>query len=386
MKTFPYIEDYMEVIAGERDPATGKLYGLFASTPPIVSLARYDVNIVNSMAAATMDGRSLTDKQAELAVKIVLKYRKQLEKIGIDVKPAETPHFRLGIREIDRRRLLYVDNDHIVLQFPYDTKMIDDIRDLAKISQGTWRFQQESKTWKLAITETNVVAAHGFATNHQFEIAENFQPYLQTVLNSEAEPYEIKLVKSNEQLSITNAPSSLTNAINDWCGFDSSNVDLLVDESPRYGYTIDQNIEEDVINRHGPRIYNLMTAIESKFSPTSGADVIKDLVRYAEVTGRYPIYVYEPNLSGHLFKHFVGQYFHPDDIYQTQNLKRTEETIDKKVIYFNKYLTSWQQPIRLLVSSQGMMYGGEKSMLLQQAEKVVYFATEVYNNKKTKQT
>ena len=117
MKTFAYIEDYMEVIAGERNPVTGSLYGLFASTPPIVSLARYDVNIVNSMAAATMDGRALTDKQADLAVKIVLKYRKQLEKLGIDVAPAEYPQFRLGIRTIDRRRLLYVKDDHIVLQF-----------------------------------------------------------------------------------------------------------------------------------------------------------------------------------------------------------------------------------------------------------------------------
>lgn len=382
MKTFPYIEDYLEVIAGERNPSTGSLYGLFASTPAIVSLARYDVNILNSMAAATMDGRALTDKQAELAVKMVLKYRKQLEKVGIDVSPAETPQFRLGIRTIDRRRLLYIDGDHIVLQFPYDTKMIDDIRDLAKISQGTWRFQQEPKVWRLAITETNVIAAHGFATNHQFEIEDNFKPYLQTVLDCEQQPYAIKLIEVEGQLSITNAPTSLVDAINNWCGFDSSNLNLLVDESARYGYTVDPAIEETIISQYSPRIYNLMTSIESKFAPTADEDVLEDLVKYAEITGRYPIYVYEPDLSGKLFKNFVGRYFHPDDIYQTQNLKRTDETVHKKVIYFNKYLTSWEQPIRLLVSGQGMMYGGEKSILIQQAEKIVYFATEVYNNKK----
>jgi hypothetical protein len=47
-------------------------------------------------------------------------------------------------------------------------------------------------------------------------------------------------------------------------------------------------------------------------------------------------------------------------------------------------MTTWDQPIPLLVSGQGMMHGGEKTLLLQRAEKVVYFATEVYNNKKTK--
>ena len=138
MKTFLYVEDYLEVINGDRDPASGKLYGLFNNTPPIVSLARYDVQILSSMSATTSDGKSLTDKQAELAVKIVLKYRKQLEKLEIDVTPVETPKFRLGIRQIDRRRLLYIDNNKLVLKFPYDTKLISDIRDLAKISQGQW--------------------------------------------------------------------------------------------------------------------------------------------------------------------------------------------------------------------------------------------------------
>jgi hypothetical protein len=118
---------------------------------------------------------------------------------------------------------------------------------------------------------------------------------------------------------------------------------------------------------------------ESKFKPDGDYTVYKDLVKYAEVTGRYPIYVYEPNLSGHLYKHFVGQYFHPDDIHQVTQLKPETSIVNKKVIYFNRYHSSWNQTIPLLVSSQGMMHGGEKTLLLQQAEKVVYFATEVYN-------
>lgn len=85
MKTFPYIEDYLEIINGDRDPATGKIYGLFDSTQPIVSLARYDVSVLASMSSATQSGRALTDRQAELAVKIILKYQKQLEKLGIGV-------------------------------------------------------------------------------------------------------------------------------------------------------------------------------------------------------------------------------------------------------------------------------------------------------------
>ena len=381
MKTFPYVEDYLEIINGDRDPVTGKPYGLFDDTPPIISLARYDVGIINSMSSSTLDGRALTDKQAELSLKIISKYKKQLEKLEIDISPIENPKFRLGVRQIDRRRLLYIDDDKIILQFPYDTKLIDDIRDLAKISQGQWHFASEPKVWRLAITETNVVAAHGFATNHQFEISADFKSYLDSVLECEKNNYEIKLTETNGQLTITNSSPTLVEAINNWCGFDSSNLDLLVDVAPVYGYTVDKNIEEHIINKYSPRVYNLMTAIESKFNPTVAYDVAKDIVEYAKITGRYPIYVYEPNLSGQLLNNFVEQYFEADEIYKAKDLKKEIPTVHKKVIYFNKYMAQWDQPIPLLISGQGMMHGGEKSMLLQRAEKVVYFATEVYNKK-----
>lgn len=379
MKKFTYVEDYLEVINGDRDPVTGKIYGLFDSTQPIVSLARYDVQVLASMSSATQSGKALTDRQAELSIKIILKYRKQLEKLGIDISPVEHPQYRLGIRQIDRRRLLYIDKEHIVLQFPYDTKLIDDIRDLSKLSQGTWRFDSEPKAWRLAITETNVVAANGFAKNHQFEISDEFKTYLNEVVRCEQTPYEIKLFKTDTGFEIQNAPSSLVDAIDNYCGFDSSNIDLLVDHSPVYGYTVDDEIVKEISEKYNPRICNLMLFQESKFKPDSDDNIYKDLVKYAEITGRYPIYVYEPDMSNRLFKHFVGQYFHPDDIHQAQYLNKAEATVHKKVIYFNKYTAKWDQPIPLLVSGQGMMHGGEKTLLLQQAEKVVYFATEVYN-------
>lgn len=384
MKTFAYVEDYLEVMNGDRDPVTGKSYSFFDNTPPIISLARYDVQILSSMSTATLEGKSLTDKQAELAVKIILKYRKQLEKLDIDVGPAEHPKFRLGIRQIDRRRLLSVDNDHIVLRFPYDVKLINDIRDLAKISQGSWQFQPDSRAWKLALTETNVVAAHGFATNNNFEIDSNFNSYLLSVLECEKKPYEIKLIKSSETLSITNAPNSLKEAVENSCGFDYDNIDLLVDNAPIYGYRVDIAIENLIIDKYSPRVFNLMANRESKFHPDNNHDVYQDVVSYAQVTGRYPIYVYEPDMSDRLYNNFVCKFFQEDQIYKVRDLKQEVPTVNKKIIYFNKYKAEWDQPIRLLLSSQGMMYGGEKSLLLQRAEKIVYFATEIYNKVTTK--
>jgi hypothetical protein len=378
MKTYTYVEDYLEVINGDRNPNTGKIYGLFDSTPPIVSLARYDVQVLASMSSATQSGRALTDRQAELAVKIIQKYQKQLEKLEISIDPIRTPQYRHGIRTIDRRRLLYVDNDKIVLQFPYDNKLINDIRDLSKLSQGNWSFDNNKRAWSLAITETNVIAANGFAKNNQFELDESFIEYVLEVESCEKIPYEIKLTKTNSGLEITNAAKSLVEAINNYCGFDSGNVDTLVDNSAIYGYTVDQSILDDTTAKHNARICNLMTAQESKFSPDSDPGIYTDLVNYAKVTDRYPIYVYEPDLSGRLYKNFVEQYFDPQDVHRATHLKPEPVAAHKKVIYFHKYTAAWDQPIPLLISGQGMMYGGEKTLLIQQSEKIIYFTAEVY--------
>ena len=382
MKKFSTVEDYIEVINGDRNPTTGRIYDLFSSTPPIISLARYDVQILDSMSQATQSGKALTDKQADLAIKLILKYRKQLEKLEIDVGPIEiNPQFRLGIRQIDRRRLLFVENNTVVLKFPYDVKLIDDLRDLAKISQGRWRFDSNTRAWHLALTETNVVAANGFAENHQFEIDKKFKSYLQTVIDCEQITYEIKLVQVEDRLSITNAIDSLNEAINNWCGFHLSNCDKLVDNSSIYGYTVDEQILKNISTKYSSRICNLMIAQESKFKPDSDHSIYQDLVRYIDITKRYPIYVYEPDMSDRLYKNFVEKYFHPNDILRVQQLKTEVPTVDKKVIYFNKYTAQWNQPIPILISGQGMMHGGEKTLLLQRSEKIVYFATEVYNLK-----
>lgn len=381
MKRYPSVEDYIEVINGDRNPDTGKIYDLFSSTPPIVSLARYDVQILSSMSQATQSGRSLTDKQAELAVKLILKYRRQLEKLDIDVSPVEHPTYRLGIRQIDRRRLLYIENDSIVLKFPYETTLINDLRDLAKISQGRWRFDADSRSWSLAITETNVVAANGFAQNHQFEIAPEFVRYITAVQDCEQVPYEIKLVQQDSRFVITNAANALNQAIENYCDFDIGNRDLLVDNAPVFGYTIDDTIELDIASQYGPRVLNFMTAKESKFAPTSDVSVFVDIVKYADIVGRYPIYVYEPDLSNRLYNNFVIHCFEEQDVYRTNILKPTTDTLTQKVIYFNKFSPLWEQPIPLLVSGHGMMHGGDKTVLLQRAEKVVYFAAEVYKHK-----
>ena len=381
MKQFPYVEDYIELINGDRDPVTGKLFGLFNTTPPIISLARYDVGIVDSMSQAVQCSKALTDKQADLAVKIILKYRKQLAARSIDISPVENPKFRLGIREIDRRRLAYVDDKDIVLQFPYDTKLIDGIREIGKLSQGRWGFDGNSKSWRIGITEMNVVAAHGFASNNQFEIGAEFTQLLKLVEECEATEYNIELVSTETGYTVTNAHPGLLEYINNNCGgFDKSNLVTLVDNSDILGYTVSKEVKEHTTSTTSPRVFNLMSRQQSRFTANySDETILTDIIEYAHATNRWPIYVYEPDMSDRLYDKFVARYFKPEEIHKIFDTK-TQPRTDARIVFFHKYSPKWENHIPLLISSAGIMHGGDKTMLLQRAEKVVYFAADVYNN------
>lgn len=378
LKKFPYVEDYIEVINGDRNPATGKLYGLFENTAPVINLARYDVAIIDSMSRATSENRSLTDKQATLAGKLVLKYRKQLANIGIDISPVEEPRYRLSIRIIDRSCRVHVDNDAVTLKFPYDVKMIDSVRELAKVSQGTWKFDNnKDKVWRLGMTETNIVAAHGLAKLYDFEMSPEFEQLVQLVLACEAEPYEIKLVPTDAGYTITNAANTLTDYIHSRA--DPGNIDWLIDQSAILGYTVDLTIKQQLAAKYSPGVVYLMQARQTRFDPVPDPDVLESIVAYATVVGRWPIYVYEPDMSDRLYDKFVATHFEQQHVHKIRDIK-TEPDPDARVIFFHKYNPKWTQPIPLLLSSAGMMHGGEKSLLLQRAEKIVYFAADVYNN------
>jgi ribosome biogenesis protein Tsr3 len=77
--------------------------------------------------------------------------------------------------------------------------------------------------------------------------------------------------------------------------------------------------------------------------------------------------------------------FKPEEFLDTTDKKSATE-VDMsgiKCVYFNKLKRSWQHPIPILVSTNAMLYGGEKQAMLQSAEKVVYYTATTYDKEAT---
>lgn len=393
MITFNYIEDYLEVLAGYREvTVNGKCPGpinIFGGHQ-IISLARYDTNIISSMANQTMTNVALTDRQSELAIRLVDKYKRQFLNHGVDVAPSvRNPTFRVPVRVVDRSRTISLLDDSICIRFPYDKEMVPEITAAAKESQGKYTFDKDNKRWTLALTEHNVNWATSFGKKHGFTIDDNVQKYMDLILGAEKTPYKIELTITDQGLTVSNAAPSLIDYINKRLGgFDVFNLIKLADCASVLGYTIDDGIVKGLAHNYSSAIVGLLTNKSShitRIDPTStGEDAMKIIIDYATLSNRWPIYIYEPDASNRL-RNTVKKFFDKTQLADLTDYRKADEVdlTGIKCVYLNKLKLSWQEKIPLLVSTNAMLHGGEKQAVVQITEKIVYYTATVYNKEAT---
>ena len=373
----PHVEDYIEIIAGYREVNGKSNYSIFSVGESPISLARYDMKVIPSLAEQTLAAKGYTDKQAALAVQLILKYERQLNKIGLDITPVQTPEYRLPLRAIDRESRVWVEEDTIRLKFPYDSKLIEQVREAGRESKGSIQFNRDKRLQELALTEWNVNWVYTFAQVNNFVIDPSLEAVMQMLLTAERTPYAIELQYNDGALAINNAPDGLKEYVNNTIGFD--NLLHLIDYAPILGYTVSAPIRDTVIEQCGTRFWSLCANRELKVDPMTSHNLVKEIAEYARQTNRFPIYVYEADMSDRLLNEFNRLFTQQMLRLGNQKANTIEVGPDVKVVYTNKIprapLTG---RIPLLVSSAGMLHGGDRQIWIQTAEKIVYFAKDVY--------
>lgn len=364
-KTLPYIEDYIEILAG---------YVGIRGKNMTFSLARYDIQIVASLADQTNRGVGYTDKQALLAHKLVVKYKRQFAKYDIDIGFHEdNGHFRIPVRSVDRSKSIKLVNGQVQIRFPYDTKMIDEIKDGGKNIPGSMRFDKDLRAWILSITEPRLKWLETLADKYQFEIDESLQQLVKIVKLEEEKSYQIVLDRVNGQLQISNAEQSLIDHIEDSLGgFEDNNLLNLVDQSSILGYTVSDSVldklkQSDNINQ------SMLLKKREIHIPLDEGKGLGDIIEYAKYTNRWPIYVLESvDVTAGKIIHFLREHFSEDELLEVGTKQRKLDIGDKKCIYLNNWQTSWSQRIPLLVTMTSLMIGPKKQHIIQQSDKVVY--------------
>lgn len=339
--TFQYVEDYIEFIAGYRN-AAGKALGLFDTVPSPLSLARYDVKILDSLADQTcIMNLAYTDRQAELAKKIIRTYRRQLSQLNPPIHvPEDLNNFRLGVRILNRSKIAELTKGHITLRFPYDVELINLIKTQARQGDGEVVFDHENKIWLLALTESNLNWLFAVTPKFQIEIVDELKDLYHQLLAVEENGYSISLVETDEGFAITNASSSLIDYVNNHLGgFGPDNFLKLADNAPVLGY----EISEPLIEKFSDIAKNRMVT-QRRINFAAGKVTLEDIVEYARTVNRLPVYVYETGTP-------------------------KEDTEDVKYLNRSKDLSI--RP-KLIVSKSEFMIGTKKQGWITNAEKIFY--------------
>lgn len=380
MKTYPTVEDYLEVLSGARDIVTGKTNpSYFFGFDPIISLARYDVSVLTSMNEATTNGKALTEKQGELLCKVLLKYRRQLGNKSIDVTPIEKPAWRVPLRKMDYTQSLSLQDDKLILKFPYNVKQIETLRNFKSTSQGSFVFSPEQKQWVIALTEFNLNWVHAFAKINNFEIDPEVERLNNLVLEMELTPYAIELDYNESGLTIANCPTSLRDYIeNNLGGFGLENTLRLVDYSSVLGYTINADFASALAKEYGSRFMLIATNREVKINPEAKTvdDDFASVIEYAQLVERFPVVIYEPDISGRLLNK-LKELVDETEIEEVKNGKIDEQKPTTKFIYTIRPLTNVDK-IAMLISTGGIIVGSSRSAMIQNAERLVYVSSDVY--------
>jgi len=382
MKQYTTVEDYLEVISGLKDPVTLKKNhnSWLIDFDPIINLARYDTDVLNSMSTAASEGRALTEKQGELAVKIVLKYKRQLAGKDIDVTPVENPQWRLSLRRMDYTRSITLVNDTIVVEFPFSNALIESLRDFRKESQGRGEWNKDKKQWSFALTEYNLVWLYTWAEQNQFKIDPAVVKLNALIVEAEKTPYNIELVRDGEQMTITNCPDSLHTYILEHGGFGFDNIVWLVDNSKLLGYTVSQDLVLDLAQTTGSDFSEYMLGQEFKISPADMPNsALAKLLDYADSVQRWPVVIYEPDLSGRLLTQLKT--LREGVVEVARTVKVNERYWDNGFRYVHVVTPVTNKQIPLLISTAGMMYGGDKNLMIQNSQKILYCVSEVYPTK-----
>jgi hypothetical protein len=140
---------------------------------------------------------------------------------------------------------------------------------------------------------------------------------------------------------------------------------------------VSKTIADMMVANTTPRFYNLSINREIKLDPTTVADDLASVLDYADQVERWPVVVYEPDMSGRLLAQL--KQLREGVVEVVRTVKTNEGYWGTGVRYVHVVTPVINKKIPLLISSAGMIYGGDKSLMVQNSEKVVYCSADVYN-------
>lgn len=353
-------------------------------------LATYDVRILQSIYnQVTFQNVALSDKQAELCIKLIEKYTRQFRKSGIDNYPildSSTRKFRFPVRIIDRTASLTIKDNLIEAKFPYNIKIIQSIRRAGEKLAGSATWDPNKKIWQFDLTEPFVMFSVDLCREYNFEIDPKLTKLYDEIKSSAWDKHDIKLIENNGKYIIQNAPQTLKEYVDKNIGGD---VIKLVDYSGICAYKVDNNVEVQIKQAHNETISRCLLDRHIWLDPKQHS--FASIIEYAELTNRFPITIYDTlgdwrtdsNFS-HIRNRFLNLYerfgplYHDDTTLPDDWPYKNASPLTAKIKIFSAVSRDMLMGnIPLFITTQNFNYGSLRMQMLAKAEKIVYHCVKL---------
>lgn len=217
---FPYyIEDWILWLGRSKDAQGNDIDFPYYKAWP-VKLANYDVTFITRSTDSIRKGVGFTQRQQEMAVKIVTKYQRQItQQLGhsVDYLKQHCPH-RLVLREVDRSFSLTESSNYYHVRFPYDPPLVDRMHKFAALGTGDFRWDKNKRQWNIAQTERNLALIVDFIDNcnrSAWYVEPAIAQHITQIQLALADPYSaiphLELV--NDCIQVVNSTPGLTQGL-----------------------------------------------------------------------------------------------------------------------------------------------------------------------------
>ncbi len=281
-----YVEDLVERLVG---------YGKYLFEPNIIQSVGWEYNFATSVANQLANGNALTEKQASLALKILKKYKKELEAYFNKPIDLENPTYRNPFRKItDDKSIVIGDHDGkkvIFVKFPWNQELISLIQSYT--IEGPWKsvmyrsplkhehasWNHDQKVWIFPLKEENILWISNNLLPRDFKADEKFIEYLNDIKDivNNIFDYAPLVVKENNKYVYKNSSQRIK-------ALDTDNVLEFLFDAKAHGITAwDDEVDADLKNLDvSPVTSALLNTTNAIYidNKAYGVDTLKDLIKY----------------------------------------------------------------------------------------------------------
>jgi len=267
------LEDCLEHLAGMRE------------SPAKFTIEQTDFTIMTSIARQCFKGMALTDRQFALMQEKLLPYREQFTNLDWDFDYA-VEQLRLPLRSIDRSKYIKLQDDNIVVRFPFNKTDICYIHEFANNAEG-YHHQKGTHQHEFAYNERNILNLLDRFTKKEFVIDEELLEIYDKVKVMNNNPQE-HLSGIGDDYNLININSKLEIAIQKEVGEASAeSFTKLYDRRFRYGFNHVANLGK----ANNELVHDIASRKDVTYHSVPSIESIQDILSALWELDRFPLLV-----------------------------------------------------------------------------------------------